>query len=1294
MANLKNTTIRGTGTFSATVLHGNATTATKILDESLGSQVSLASLDYGFYSYDPTTAGNIEFTDLPDNLKNKNFYLEVFCNAYTYKNITSEDNESHFNEGIYKTLFLHIENTIDIFNTETGEIESKTLPLIYIRNGNTTDRNFWLQGYAAVHLSALNHGHYVINGFDMNDSESETYTITARNIAANTQLVVNDTTILKAGESTQVPKGSRVKLYAQSTNTGAVPQSNVIMNVEDDISGGGTEVSSSTNEKLFFVTPGSQLTISTVVDEYYKLDSLTVDNISGSSHTIDSAKKRYEVVAVVSENTAMVDITQPDVGATIHVEVDGVDHTDDFQTLVGKEATVTIVAEEGYNITSIMWNGQSISSGSKVTIQAGTNTASVTAVIQRFNVNITQPEGGTITATVGAEEYTNTFTVDYGTQVKFTVTPEPGYTLNNLMFGSVAINNGSTMSIVANVAITAKLTLNKYTVTITQPDNGEVVANANGTNNTSNFEVDYGTTVTITATSETGYEYASITVDGEDIKAELPYSYVVRANSFIVGTTQPVGYMVTITQPENGEIKVTYKGEEYKQSFEGDYNENITINVTAPQGYEIGEIKLNGSIISNGSTHTITGSVTITAEITQIMIVVTTTRMDSNNAYSMNSHTITVVYNGTSYNNPQGGSLKVPYGSTITVRINDVTGYNIKSFKYDGDINFSSPQSLTTNYDNQIVITGNEFLQYRWIQIRAVCDRKWYSFTLNEGIGIDFSVRASTPADSVLSTDRPTNDTDTVKYYPYGSMVTVTANTKPGVGIVSIMKTLTQDGSQPEESNIYNANGHIDDIMVYGTIAITPNTQAVNNAELTVSKNSGVVLTLTPIDTAGILFGDDDPITIGSSTTNSKYDVYSGTYSLSVTPDENYKVTSVIINGSTVNTGDVKVPTSYTFTMNAGIYNTISVVAALDTVTLQVTKPDNANVTINDASVSTGSYTYNAGTTLNIRVQPKTNYQIDSVLWNGSPLTATETIMLRSITVNQPEHGQIELTCAEAGLDKEVGTYFTLLDGMQYKLELVPDSGYTVDHLDVSPAENQSSTVGAYEYQVVINSNSTLVVNASLAQYKLVVDKNQADSVFKVSINGVDATDTTYTYDAGTEINLLVTPVANVNIADVKLDGVSLEASPIYYRQLNITQPENGEIQVTCAAMGLNKAVGNHFNIIEGSAVTIEAVADDGYTVNNLDVSPTTPAPTPILYANQYTFTMTGNHTLTFELTVDVSITQPENGRIEFTCAAIGVTKGTGTSYTAPYGSQYTVEAIANSGYEVSNLDVTKVPLK
>ena len=87
MANLKNTTIRGTGTFSATVLHGNATTATKILDESLGSQVSLASLDYGFYSYDPTTAGNIEFTDLPDNLKNKNFYLEVFCNAYNYKNI-------------------------------------------------------------------------------------------------------------------------------------------------------------------------------------------------------------------------------------------------------------------------------------------------------------------------------------------------------------------------------------------------------------------------------------------------------------------------------------------------------------------------------------------------------------------------------------------------------------------------------------------------------------------------------------------------------------------------------------------------------------------------------------------------------------------------------------------------------------------------------------------------------------------------------------------------------------------------------------------------------------------------------------------------------------------------------------------------------------------------------------------------------------------------------------------------------------------------------------------------------
>lgn len=1268
MANLKNTTIRGTGTFSATVLHGNATTATKILDESLGSQVSLASLDYGFYSYDPTTAGNIEFTDLPDSLKNKNFYLEVFCNSYNRKDHTSEDNDGMFNNGTYKTIFLHIENAIDIFNTETGEIESKTLPLIYIMSGAKTDRSFWLQGYAAVHLSALNHGHYVINGFDMNDSESETYTITARNIAANTQLVVNDTTILKAGESTQVPKGSRVKLYAQSTNTGIVPQSNVIMNVEDDISGGGTEVSSSTNEKLFFVTPGSQLTISAVADEYYKLDSLTVDNISGSSHTIDSAKKRYEVVAVVSENTAMVDITQPDVGATIHVEVDGIDHTDDFQTLVGKEATVTIVAEEGYNITSIMWNGQSISSGSKVTIQAGTNTASVTAVIQRFNVNITQPEGGTITATVGEEEHTNTFTVDYGTQVKFTVTPEPGYTLNNLMFGSVAINNGSTMSIVANVAITAKLTLNKYTVTITQPDNGEVVANANGTNNTSNFEVDYGTTVTITATSETGYEYASITVDGEDIKAELPYSYVVRANSFIVGTTQPVGYMVTITQPENGEIKVTYKGEEYKQSFEGDYNENITINVTAPQGYEIGEIKLNGSTISNGSTHAITGSVTITAEITRIMIYVYVSTPDL--------ETIKVTHDGTMVTNPSQTSFPVPWGDSVTIRMENIDGFTVNDFYYEastGAGNGVRIGTLSVGKDNSITLNDTRLLTNRYVELVAEYTRNKYTVSItNQNEGITTSVVAITTPSEYISGSLGANE------FWFGTTVRFTTTVNDGITFNSITIDGTAYNSSSDTNRTFTIPSHNVQVTNSATLnAYTLNVQSIGNA----------TAVITPISTAYRYFnGGSEPsaMTI-TSTGNQSANLYYGSYRINFTPDENYKITSSSFNSTTITSGR-----TVTVTGNS----TLAIYTALDTVTLQVTKPDNANVTINDASVSTGSYTYNAGTTLNIRVQPKTNYQIDSVLWNGSPLTATETIMLRSITVNQPEHGQIELTCAEAGLDKEVGTYFTLLDGMQYKLELVPDSGYTVDHLDVSPAENQSSTVGAYEYQVVINSNSTLVVNASLAQYQLVVDKNQADSVFKVSINGVDATDTTYTYDAGTEITLLVSPVANVNIADVKLDGVSLEASPIYYRQLNITQPENGEIQVTCAAMGLNKAVGNHFNIIEGSAVTIEAVAEDGYTVNNLDVSPTTPAPTPILYANQYTFTMTGNHTLTFELTVDVSITQPENGRIEFTCAAIGVTKGTGTSYTAPYGSQYTVQAIANSGYEVSNLDVTKVPLK
>lgn len=53
-----------------------------------------------------------------------------------------------------------------------------------------------------------------------------------------------------------------------------------------------------------------------------------------------------------------------------------------------------------------------------------------------------------------------------------------------------------------------------------------------------------------------------------------------------------------------------------------------------------------------------------------------------------------------------------------------------------------------------------------------------------------------------------------------------------------------------------------------------------------------------------------------------------------------------------------------------------------------------------------------------------------------------------------------------------------------------------------------------------------------------------------------------------------------------------------------------------------------------------------------------------------------------------ITLDQPANGRLELTCEAINVSKGTDARYEIPKGADYTVELTANDGYRVDNFYV------
>ena len=155
-----------------------------------------------------------------------------------------------------------------------------------------------------------------------------------------------------------------------------------------------------------------------------------------------------------------------------------------------------------------------------------------------------------------------------------------------------------------------------YTVTWAEPENGTLTVTADTGTLQSGATVEAGTSITVTATPDEGYELETLTVGGETfISGE---SYVVEANTEIVATfaeVPPTMYTVSWTA-DNCDITVeTAEGTTVENGGEVAEGTELTITATAADGYELESLTVNGDDFENGATWTVAGDVTIAATV-------------------------------------------------------------------------------------------------------------------------------------------------------------------------------------------------------------------------------------------------------------------------------------------------------------------------------------------------------------------------------------------------------------------------------------------------------------------------------------------------------------------------------------------------------------------------------------------------------------------------------------------------------------------------------------------------------
>jgi Leucine-rich repeat (LRR) protein len=215
----------------------------------------------------------------------------------------------------------------------------------------------------------------------------------------------------------------------------------------------------------------------------------------------------------------------------------------------GSSPTFTITPNQGYQIDDVKVDNVSqgrISSYTFSDVRAD-HTISATFAINTFTITASAGAGGSITPS-------GTVIVNYGDSKAFTIAPNPGYHIVNVMVDNVskgAISSYTFSDVRAGHTISATFASNTYTITATAGANGSITPSGTVT-------VNYGANKTFTIKPNTSYHVADVLVDGVSVDAVTTYTFKgVSANHTISATFAINTYVLTVTKAGTGSGNVT-----------------------------------------------------------------------------------------------------------------------------------------------------------------------------------------------------------------------------------------------------------------------------------------------------------------------------------------------------------------------------------------------------------------------------------------------------------------------------------------------------------------------------------------------------------------------------------------------------------------------------------------------------------------------------------------------------------------------------------------------------------------
>ena len=433
----------------------------------------------------------------------------------------------------------------------------------------------------------------------------------------------------------------------------------------------------------------------------------------------------------------------------------------------GDTITLTVTPNTGYKLKSLSVNNGAVEvSNNSFTMPNGNVT--VTAVFEKiaYTITIASATGGSVTA--------NKTTANFGDTITLTVTPNIGYRLKLLSVNNGAVesaNNSFTMPN-GNVTVTAVFEKIAYTITIASATGGSVTASKTTAN--------YGDTITLTVTPNTGYRLKSITATGATISSN---AFTMPAqNVTVTAVFEKIAYTITIASATGGSVTAS--------KTTANYGDTITLTVTPNTGYRLKSITATGATISSNAFSMPAQNVTVTAVFEKIAYTITLNvgsngKMTasktsanygdkitltvtpnsgykatvtssqvtiSNNSFTMpaSNVTVTATFNAINYtitvNSATGGSItanktSATIGTTITLSNTANAGYLFSSYKVNGT---SQTTNTFTMPASNVTIDG--------VFVKGIGNLSNFNFAKNLNYGSSTTGTISTNGNAVTST--------------------------------------------------------------------------------------------------------------------------------------------------------------------------------------------------------------------------------------------------------------------------------------------------------------------------------------------------------------------------------------------------------------------------------------------------------------------------------------------------------------------------------------------------------------